>query len=319
MTSLKKKFLGLDFLGNSFRFTIKDRDKFSTYLGICLSINIIFALIPISIKFAFNYHNKSSPKIVEHVSFSDKSPYIDLMENRLMPILFYQYNNNFSLATYEEVKNNVTLLASQEKWNPLNKDNKLIININKTYYEMIPCTEEIFKRTKFNEIYDKIPDLKNSALKSGICFNIPDDKSTIVNEEPVESVEYYEFNIYVAPCLYEKDPDECTGEIRNGDTILTHYQMPIIKYGNFTDPIQYKLFYHKVTQITAGFSKYTCYLTYKLIVKDDLWDFFDPVVKSEAFELVDVFNTFYERPSPTKKCLKSDFKNPSVLLFINFI
>jgi len=254
-SKIKFFFNSIDIYGSPFRLYYKKRSRYTSTLGIILSVLSILFLINFTLYHFIQLIMKKSFSII--ISSDSKSSHTINLSN--IPIMIGLLDSNSSLYEMTQKYYNITVFI--KTLTPINNSDAFI-NFKRLELEM--CNESIY--------VNKYPEMKkNYDLSKYLC--IKPNQSIIINGRYGDSInEYNSLNIYFMICTDFKCQNveiiEEANKLLYNSFLSIHYLYNNIDHYNYKNPLS-KIFRNENFQISPiVFKKFLYYFTNMTYISD---------------------------------------------------
>lgn len=274
-----QKFKEIDFLGAKFELNIKGNSRYTTLLGVCMSMLCLIVLSLGIYAFLGNLIDKSSPEVTINSQIQKAYPLMTLYEESLVPG-FGIFSESSGYIPAEQISDYITVFAFVQV---IEYDvvQAFIPTVNNVTIPFVPC--KLVAIPNILKIASKDKTASEFIQKHGICPNITDPSAWSV-QGMLSDPPFQYIQIHILPCMTIpgrvcKNINELIDmKIKSGLVEKT------VEFSEHNDPLKFDInldreYYINPAQI-SGFVHF--FKTNK--VEDDEFDFIPP---TEVTQFID--------------------------------
>ena len=240
--------ISFDILAPDIKMHLAGKSSIQTRVGSALSVFCIGAFIALGVLIVSDYLDKTHPKVTQETVPSEKYPEIKFAENKLYPILFFNYQvvqqlpkpklDRFVTVRYMKVNAG---FGADGKWKYSVKEMKVV-----------PC-KELVARGERKTIHIENEGLaKDSYEAVGVCVD-PDGGDMALGQTAAEPESYQTVFVTIGPCSLGA---ECVSEEELSKVSYSYaLPTPAVNFGSHDSPVRYftepdDVYYRTLTMTT---------------------------------------------------------------------
>ncbi len=169
-TYMTRKLLVLDLLAPEVKFNIEGKRSVRTRVGACLTI-LYFVTMVLAAVFIFKtYLRTDTPSSMSETFHLPNYPRVDLVEQRLLPIVFGYVGDEQSIFA-DDFARFVTLSVSKQTWySAIDEFGEAVTKLKETFFDVIACKHLTPEELSMYEYFGKDSYLFQMISDYGMCI-----------------------------------------------------------------------------------------------------------------------------------------------------
>ena len=232
-----QKLKNLDFMTPPIQLNIGGKSGVKTYFGVAMTVLYLLAVCAFSYVIILTFFDTASPTVTEEVSQTPLNPRVDMIANKMFPVVYVMANQvvllpSAAIARYLTVSYNKFRLIQT-----LNPNGTTSYAFDVVEMPVIPCSQAL-KNATLAQVYSQYLStdfFKQHGNTSGLCPMFYPEESFLQGGGSEASIDILVLEIY--PCTLT-DATKCASlnEILSLGILVTQPSTSLI-LGNYTDPV----------------------------------------------------------------------------------